>query len=103
MNPVKVSAFIVLLFMVALFAFKPKGTLPKTYPVSLTTDQWQSRLQTINAAKEIMRKSTLPGNVISQYSDSLDVMAKEISEQVGSQLQSEAAKAKTDSTSKPKK
>ena len=73
---------------------------PKVYSVSLTTDQWNSRLQTINAAKEIMRKSTLPSNVISQYSDSLSVMAQDISEQVGMQLQQEQ---KRDSTSKPKK
>lgn len=85
--------------VVSSWTFIPRNQPTKTYSVSLTTDQWQSRLQTINASKEIMRKSTLPGNVISQYSDSLSVMAQEISEQVGAQIQREQ---KVDST-KPKK
>lgn len=85
--------------VVSSWTFIPRNQPTKTYSVTLTTDQWQSRLQTINASKEIMRKSTLPGNVISQYSDSLDVISRDIQEQVGAQIQREQ---KADSTKSKK-
>ncbi len=73
----------------------------KVYSVSLTQEQWGARLKFISDAKEVMRKSSYPGSIISTISDSLDVLAKEINEQVGSELQREAAKAKADTTHKP--
>ncbi len=78
-----------------------KKEMRKTYPVSLTQEQWGARLKFISDAKEVMRKSSYPGNIISTISDSLDALAKEINEQVGSELQREAVKAKADTTHKP--
>lgn len=73
---------------------------PKVYTVSLTQEQWGARLKFIADAKEVMRKSSYPGTIISSVNDSLDVIMKEINEQVGMQLQQEAAKGKVDTTRK---
>lgn len=73
----------------------------RTYAVSNTFEKWNSSLKVISDAKEIMRKSSYPGTIIASVTDSLDVLAKEISEQVGAELQREAAKPKADSSHKP--
>lgn len=73
----------------------------KTYTVSLTQEQWGAKLKVLSDAKEVMRKSSYPGTIISSVTDSLDVLVKEINEQVGGELQREAAKAKADTTHKP--
>lgn len=76
----------------------------KTNTVSLTQTEWGNRLQTLQNTKEIMRKSTLPGNIISAWSDSVDVMIKDVNEQVGAQLQAEQkAAAKKDSATNKQK
>ena len=80
---------------VLLLAFTFIGAPEKKYSVSLTQEQWSARLQFINNAKEIMRKSSYPGSTIAQVSDSLDVIGKDISEQVGRELQAEAKKDTT--------
>lgn len=85
-----------------LLAWQGKIEHAKNYSVSLTQEQWGSRLKVISDAKEVMRKSSYPGTIISSVTDSLDVLAKEINEQVGGELQRDAAKAKAD-TSKQKK
>jgi hypothetical protein len=72
---------------------------PKTYSVVLTLDQWNTQLKYIQNAKTIMQKSTMPANIVSDWADSLNSVANQISLQVGQQLQEEQKK---DST-KPKK
>lgn len=72
----------------------------KTYSVSYTQDQWINKLKLLSDAKEVMRKSSYPGTVISSVTDSLEVLIKEINEQVGGEVQREAAKAKTDTSHK---
>jgi hypothetical protein len=69
----------------------------KTYTVTLTQSEWANRLKFIADAKEIMRKSSYPGTVISQVTDSLESFSLEINQQVGNQIQKE----RTDTT-KPK-
>ena len=93
------SVFLSLLLVVGIFgtAFIANESV-KTYTVTLSQKEWESRLQTLQNARVIMRQSTLPGNVVSAWTDSLDLMVSDISRQVGAQL---AAEQKKDST-KPK-
>lgn len=58
----------------------------KQYHVTLTPDEWQMRLQFLDNAKQIMAKSTLPSNVVSQWSDSLTKFQQEIVAQVQKQM-----------------
>ena len=87
----------VLFISIGVIAWK-KDQAPKTYTVTLSQREWESRLQTLQNARTIMRQSTLPGNVVSAWTDSLDLMVADISRQVGAQL---AAEQKKDSV-KPK-
>lgn len=101
MKQVRVVLVIISLFFISFMAFRPKEVPLKTYSVSLSQDQWVARLRFISDAKEVMRKSSYPGTAISQVSDSLDILSKEINEQVGSEIQREATKSQTDTTHKP--
>lgn len=72
---------------------RPKGKeQPKKYPMNLTQEQWVSRLQWLENAKEVMKKSVLPSNVSSQWQDSLSLFQQEISEQIGSQIKADTTK-----------
>lgn len=94
-----VSGIAILGYVGLLFAWRGKiEDNPKTYSVKLTQQEWGSRLQTLQNAKLIMRQSSLPANVVANWSDSLDVMAGDIQRQVGAEMQKEN---KTD-TVKPK-
>lgn len=76
---------------------RPKGNKeqePKIYSMKLKQSEWSSRLMWLENAKEIMRKSNLPGNVISQWQDSLSLFQQEISEQIGSQIKADTSKPK---------
>lgn len=70
-------------------------TPERKYKVSLTAAEWTSRLQTLSAALQIMRTSTLPANTVSQWSDSIAAFQLEINKQV-------VAEMNADSTSKNK-
>lgn len=58
----------------------------KQYQVTLTPDEWQMRLQFLDNAKQIMAKSTLPSNVVSQWADSLTKFQQEIISQIQKQM-----------------
>lgn len=86
------SILIGLLIIVGISFFTLKAqqlVQEKKYKLELTQQQWAMRLNYIEAAKQIMDKSVLPANAVSQWKDSLDVFAREINEQVGAQLQLE--------------
>ena len=73
--------------IVAVMAFQSKSaTSEKQYHVTFTPDEWQMRLQFLDNAKQIMSKSTLPANVVSQWSDSLTKFEAEIAAQVQKQM-----------------
>lgn len=93
--------FYLTFFGCVLMAWQSRQQAPKTYTVSLTQEQWGAKLKVLSDAKEVMRKSSYPGTIISSVTDSLDVMVKEINEQVGLEIQREAIKAKIDTTHKP--
>lgn len=67
---------------------------PKKYSASYTREEWQSRIKWMENAKEIMRSSSLPGNVIAQWQDSLTLFQQEISQQVGQQIAADTTKPK---------
>lgn len=62
------------------------ATPEKKPVVSLNVPQWQGILRQMDGAKEIMRSSTLPANVVSAYSDSLSMIQMEIVRQVSPQI-----------------
>lgn len=92
------AGLIAMAFCFFIIAWQAVKDANKTYSVKLTQQEWGSRLQTIQNAKLIMRQSSLPANVVANWSDSLDVMAGDIQKQVGAEMQKEN---KTD-TVKPK-
>lgn len=105
MKPIFQTPWIFLLYLTILgcflLAWQSRQPTPKTYTVSLTQKQWDAKLKVLSDAKEVMRKSSYPGTIISTVTDSLDELVKEINEQVGGELQREAAKAQADTTHKP--
>ncbi len=106
MKAVRVSLLMIWLFSVSFIIFRPKNLPTKTYTVSLSYEQWAARARFVNDAKEIMRKSSYPGNIISQVSDSLEIIVKDINEQVGTQLLRESESKRIQDSiqnAKPKK
>lgn len=81
------TAFLIAIVIVGVMAFQSKpSTSEKQYHVTFTPDEWQMRLQFLDNAKQIMSKSTLPANVVSQWSDSLTKFETEIAAQVQKQM-----------------
>lgn len=91
------TAFLIAIVIVGVMAFQgPNRTVTgsnvklhlgeKQYHVTLTPDEWEMRLQFLDNAKQIMAKSTVPSNVVSQWSDSLTKFQQEIVVQVQKQM-----------------
>lgn len=79
----------------AAILFAAIAATPEKKPtVSLYTPQWQGVLRQMDGAKEIMRSSTLPANVVNAYSDSLSMIQMEIVRQVSPQIDSTQNKKK---------
>jgi hypothetical protein len=77
------------------FTYNLKHITPgHKYTMTLTVEDWQSKIQYLETAKQIMAKSTLPANVVSQWSDSLSKFEQEISAQIGSQVAADTVKKK---------
>lgn len=91
----KVSFLIltVVFFSVMAYAFNNQEQ-PKKYKVEYTQTEWQSKLQWMQICQEIMRKSSLPGNVISQYQDSLSVFIQDTYKQLQTQIAADTTKPK---------
>jgi hypothetical protein len=65
------------------------------YSLSLTKTEWNSIFQILNNSKEIMRKSSYPGNVIAELTDSLTSIQNKIQLQGGPQISADTvAKSK---------
>lgn len=78
--------------LAGLFAFAV-ATEPKSYHVTLSPEDWQSRVNILENAKAIMDKSTLPANVVSSWKDSVSKFEQEIIAQVQKQM-ADTVKAK---------
>lgn len=77
-----------------LLSFQGKAPEPKKYSISYTEQEWGMKLNMLESAKEIMRSSTLPGNVIANWQDSLSLFQRDIQKQVGGQIAQDTVKTK---------
>ncbi len=87
-------------------ALPNKPQPPKLYPVNLTLEEWQLKINYLEYVKNSLRKSDLPSKEVALITDSILIPFQvAISSQVQSQLAHEnAAQQKKDSTTtKPKK
>lgn len=80
------------LFQVA--ASNRKEAAQKKLKIEYTAVEWEGKLQWMQICNEIMRKSSLPGNVISQYQDSLTTFMNEAVKQLQEQMKSDTTKPK---------
>lgn len=85
-------------------ALPEKKQPPKMYPVSLSLEEWQLKINYLEYVKQTLRKSDLPSKEVALISDSaITPFQNQIATQIQSQLaQEKAAQQKKDST-KPKK
>jgi hypothetical protein len=90
----KKTAIALLLLTVFAGAFTPKSE-PKKYHVDHTVADWQSVLKYIDNAKQIMSKSTLPANVVGDWTDSLTKAQQDIISQLQPQIAADTVKSKT--------
>lgn len=87
----------------------------KNYTVTLSLEEWNSATIAMNNAREIMKNSTLPANVVNIWTDSLINIQTKISGQILAQMRKDgtlptveelkkhSASIQEDSTNKPKK
>ncbi len=66
----------------------------KKYHLSYTSEQWRAKIEALDNAKEVMRKSTYPGTVISQVQDSLTAIISDINTQISAQIAADTVKSK---------
>lgn len=85
-------------------ALPEKKQPPKMYPVSLSLEEWQLKINYLEYVKQTLRKSDLPSKEVALISDSaITPFQNQIAAQIQSQLaQEKAAQQKKDSI-KPKK
>jgi hypothetical protein len=84
------AIFVVVLFTASSLSAQ-KVRASKTYSVTLTVDEWNTAMQTINNAREIMKKSTFPANVVSDWSDSLLSVQLKLSSQIQDQMRKDGS------------
>lgn len=88
------QTLIAVLILITIAAFSQVVQPPKKYKLEYTEQEWSSKLQSLQAALEIMRKSTLPSNTVAQWSDSVMVLMQDIQKQVGGQLAADTTSKK---------
>lgn len=66
----------------------------KKLKVEFTISEWEAKLQWMQICQEVMRKSSLPGHVISQYQDSLSMFMNETVKQLQAQMPKDTSKPK---------
>ena len=77
---------------------------PKLYPVSLTIEEWSTKLNYLEYVKASLRKSDLPSKEVALITDSILIpFQTQISQQIQSQLAQEKAAQQKKDTTKPKK
>ena len=89
--PVILLLFVAAIWMLPSYQSPPE---PKRYSISYTEQEWGRKLNMLESAKEIMRSSTLPGNVIANWQDSLSLFQRDIQKQVGGQIAQDTVKTK---------
>lgn len=72
--------------------------VPKTYTVTLSIEQWEGALQSLDSANKVLVGSDAPARNVSYVTSKISSLMQAIQMQVGQQMQAEQ---KTDST-KPK-
>lgn len=92
-----VIIFISALFVTSFFAFRPKE-VPRTYTVTLSIEQWEGALQSLDSANKVLVGSDAPARNVSYVTSKISSLMQAIQMQVGQQMQAEQ---KPDST-KPK-
>jgi hypothetical protein len=73
---------------------------PKLYPVNLSLEEWQLKINYLEYVKQILRKSDLPSKEVALVTDSaLTPFQTQITQQIQSQLaQEKSAQQKKDTT-----
>lgn len=66
----------------------------KKYSVSLTQEQWQHNINTLETVKRVMGKSTLPANVVNDWTDSVTAVEQEFINQIQKQIAADTVKSK---------
>lgn len=89
-------SLVLILAAVITFGFKQVDIPDHKYSMTLTQTEWNSVFQVLNSSKEVMRKSSYPGTLIAELTDSLTSIQNRIQSQIGQQIAA-------DTLSKPKK
>lgn len=85
-------------------ALPEKKQPPKLYPVSLSLEEWQLKINYLEYIKQTLRKSDLPSKEVALISDSaITPFQNQITAQVQSLLAQEKAAQQKKDTTKPKK
>lgn len=98
--------FLGITVLVAAFTMAPpnKPQPPKLYPVSLSLEEWQLKINYLEYVKKSLRNSDLPSKEVALITDSaLTPFQNQITIQIQAQLNAErAAQQKKDTTTKHK-
>jgi hypothetical protein len=89
------KSLIVILVLISLSVVSQVKEKPvRLYRLEYSEISWASKVQILMNVQEIMRKSTLPANVVAQWTDSVQSIIADIQKQVGQQMAADTTKKK---------
>lgn len=80
------AAYALLFVAIMDIGFRDHYPPEKKYAVTLSVEDWNSAMIAMNNAREIMKKSTLPANIVDAWSDSLVNSQAKMSFQIQAQM-----------------